>query len=326
MRTLSILAISACFTLVTWQHSPLCAQDETGPRQWKTADGSRTLTAEYISSRDGNVTIRRATDRKTFTIELSTLSEADREWVKTREAAKPKPPGLGDGASEEMEASDEFSKLLSGEWERTAGHGLEYRLFGERKMRRSKDGGYPLLVYLHGKNGDVMTPEQPWQANVFSNEENFDDRPCFIIAPQNPDQMGWKGEKAEGVVNIVKQLIENLPVDPKRIYLTGYSMGAYGTFHILADEPELFAAGVPVAGGGNPGTAATFKDVPVWVFHGAQDPTVKVEQSQKMVTALTAEGAEVKYTEYPDGDHGIIDKAYGEQELHEWLFEQRRGE
>ena len=323
MKTLVSRGIALAVILLT---APFVrAQDDSGPRSWTTADGSRTLTAEYVSSRDGKVTIRRATDRKTFTIELSTISKADREWVKAREAAEPKPLGLGGGASEEIEASDEFSKLLSGEWERTEGHGLKYRIYGERKMRRSKDGGYPLLVYLHGKNGDVMTAEQPWQANIFSSEDNYDDRPCFIIAPQNPDQMGWKDAKAEGVVNIVKQLIENLPIDPNRIYLTGYSMGGYGTFHILANEPELFAAGVPVAGGANPNTAASFKGVPVWVFHGAKDATVPVAQSQKIVEALKAEGAEVKYTEYPDGDHGIIDKAYADEEMHEWLFEQRRG-
>ena len=169
-----------------------------------------------------------------------------------------------------------------------------------------------------------MTEEVPWLARDFSSEGNYRERPCFIIAPQNPDQMGWSGEKADGVVAIVKELIEELPVDAKRVYLTGYSMGAFGTFKIIAMEPELFAAGVPVAGGGSLGTASTIKDVPFWVFHGAKDPTVNVSKSQDIVEALKSEGVEVKYTEYPDGDHGIAGEVFADEKMHEWLFEQSR--
>ena len=192
-------------------------------------------------------------------------------------------------------------------------------------MKRSKDAGYPLVVWLHGRGGDVMTPDSPGQARVFSSDENFRKRPCFVISPQNPDQLGWNGTKADGVVKIVEELLKNLPIDPDRVYLAGYSMGGYGTFHLLAQEPKLFAAGVPIAGGGSPRTASNFKKVPVWVFHGAKDPTVAVSQSQGMVEALKKERAEVKYTEYPDGDHGVVGEVLQTKELHEWLFEQSRG-
>ena len=67
------------------------------------------------------------------------------------------------------------------------------------------------------------------------------------------DQKGWNGSKADSVVKIVEEMMEKLPIDPKRIYLTGYSMGGYGTFHLLAQEPKLWAAAIPVAGGGNSG-------------------------------------------------------------------------
>lgn len=300
---------------------PILGQQDRGPREWTTVDGSRTLVAEYVSSRDGRVTIRRIQDRQVFTIDLATLSEADREWIKAREARMA--AGFGDDA-QEKEASKAFAKLLTGEWERAEGHGLKYRLYGDRRMRLSKDGGYPLLVYLHGRGGDVMTPATPGLVKVFAEKRHFRDRPAFLLAPQNPDQLGWNGEKAGGVIEIVRELIRELPVDEDRIYLTGYSMGAYGTFHLLAREPKLFAAGVPIAGGGNPGSAGEFKKVPLWVFHGAKDPTVVVSQSRGMVEALKKEGAEVKYTEYPEGDHGIAGRVYGEEELHEWLFDQRR--
>ncbi len=296
----------------------LCSFGEV--RTWTTAEGGKTIQAEFVKSSDGKVTIRRSKDRKTFTIVLATLSEADQEWVK----AKLVEIEDAEAAKNGKVATEDFAKLLTGDWERTEGHGLKYRIFGERKMKKSKDAGYPLVVWLHGRGGDVMTPDAPGQARDFASDENFRKRPCFIISPQNPDQMGWNGAKADGVVEIVEELLKNLPINEKRVYLAGYSMGGYGTFHILAQEPKLFAAGVPIAGGGNPGSASEMKKVPIWVFHGAKDPTVNVSQSQDMVEALKKARAEVKYTEYPDGDHGIVGEVLRTKELHEWLFAQAK--
>ncbi|MFM1558986.1 MAG: prolyl oligopeptidase family serine peptidase [Roseibacillus sp.] len=286
-------------------------------REWKTADGSKTLVAEYVRSGDGKVTILRKRDRKSFTIALDTLSEEDQVWVKKKEEEGP--------ASEEgegKEADAEFAKLITGDWERTEGHNLKYRIYGERKLRRSKGEGYPLVVYLHGMGGDVMSSPEPWSANSFTKASNYRKRPCFVIAPQNPDQKGWNGSKADSVIEIVEEMIKKLPVDPKRIYLTGYSMGGYGTFHLLAQEPKLFSAGIPVAGGGNPGAVRDYKKVALWVFHGAKDPVVPVSQSQAMVEALKKARSEVKYTEFPDADHGIAGNVYNDEKVHEWLFEQ----
>ena len=285
-------------------------------REWKTADGERSITAEYVQSRDGKVTIRRQRDRRTFTLDLLTLSEEDQAWVKTREEELT--------AGEGQEADEEFSKLLTGEWERNEGHDLKYRIFAERKLRRSKDAGYPLVVYLHGRGGDVMTPDEPWSARTFSQKDNYRKRECFIIAPQCPDENGWNGSKADNVVKIIEELLKKLPIDNKRIYLTGYSMGGFGTFHLLAQEPKLFAAGIPIAGGGNPSTAKTFKDVPVWVFHGAKDDVVTVDFSRRMVEALKDARAEPKYTEFPEGDHGVANQVYNDEAVHEWLFAQSR--
>ena len=284
------------------------------PREWKTADGSKTINAEFVSSKGADVTIRRASDQKIFTIALATLSEADRKWVADALAKE-------EEASAKSDKGSEFAKLLTGEWERTEGHGLPYRIYGARKLRGADEKGYPLVIYLHGRNGDVMTPEQPNEARTFSEEENYRKRSCIIIAPQCPkDGSSWDGKNAEAVLEIIEDLTKNLSIDKKRIYLTGYSMGGYGTFYLLNQEPKLFAAGVPIAGGGNPNTAGNFKNVPVWVFHGAKDEDVKVEQSKRMVEALQKEKAEVKYTEFPDEGHGISGKVYGDTAMHEWLF------
>lgn len=286
-------------------------------REWTRAADSKTLMAEFVRSSGDTISIRRSSDRRIMTVKLSLFSEADQEWVKAK-LAEPE-------EGEEMTATEDFAKMLSGEWERTEGHGLQYRLFGERKMKKSTTGGYPLVIWLHGRNGDVMQPDQPGQARVFSEKDNFRKRPCFIIAPQNPDQQGWRGDSADSVMKIIEKLTKNLPIDEKRIYLSGYSMGGYGTFQLLSQEPKLFAAGVPIAGGGNPGAAREMKKIPIWVFHGAKDPTVKVDQSQRMVEALKdAKSDVVKYTEYPDGDHGIAGRVLQDKELHEWLFGQRK--
>jgi predicted peptidase len=102
-------------------------------------------------------------------------------------------------------------------------------------------------------------------------------------------------------------------------------MGGFGTFDIVAREPRLFAAAVPVAGGGNPATAGEMQRVPFWVFHGDADTVVGVEQSRKMVEALRKTGGKVEYTEIPGGSHGIIGQVYQDEKLHEWLFGQARG-
>ncbi|WP_193214002.1 prolyl oligopeptidase family serine peptidase [Luteolibacter marinus] len=286
-------------------------------RTWKTADGSKAIDAEYVGSRDDKVTIRRVDNRKLFTIPLASLSEDDRKWVEATLAT----------AAEEAAKADKsspFAKLLTGEWERTEGHGLQYRIFGARKLRGADEEGYPLVIYLHGRGGDVMTPEQPGEARTFTDEAQYRKHPCIVIAPQCTEEGSWDGNNADAVIDIVGDLVKKLSIDKNRIYLTGYSMGGYGTFYLLGKEPKLFAAGIPVSGGGNPNTAEEFKKVPVWVFHGAKDPTVKPEQSQRMVEALEKARGNVKYTEFPDGDHGIAGRVYNDPEVHEWLFEQKR--
>jgi len=130
---------------------------------------------------------------------------------------------------------------------------------------------------------------------------------------------------ADGTQKIINTLVKNLPVDKERIYITGYSMGGFGTFDIVAREPKLFAAAVPVSGGGNPATAASMKRVPFWVFHGDADTVVNVEQSRKMVEALKKAGGKADYTEIPGAGHGIIGQVYQDQKLHEWMFDQTKG-
>jgi predicted peptidase len=291
-------------------------------RVWTAADGTSKTEAEFISARDGRVTFQKPGGQR-ITFAIDKLSEADQAWVKEKLAAEPTPGATGSTARTVAEKSNEYTKQITGKWERMEDAELKYRLFGERKLKGSKL--YPLVIYLHGKGGDVMTPLEPGQAMDFAKEQNYRKRPCFIIAPQCPAGEFWSSNNSANVIKVIEILVKNLPVDEKRIYITGYSMGGFGTFDIVAKEPKLFAAAVPVAGGGNPTTAGSMKRVPFWVFHGDADTVVNVEQSRKMVEGLKKAKGKVDYTEIPGGGHGIIGQVYQDEKLHEWMFEQSQG-
>lgn len=291
-------------------------------RVWTSADGTQKTEAEFVTARDGSVTFQKP-DGKRITFSLDKLSAEDQAWVKEKLASEPAPGAPGSHTRTGAEKSNEYTKQVTGKWERLEDAGLKYRLFGERKLKGSKL--YPLVIFLHGRGGDVMTPEVPGQARDFAKDANYKKRPCFIIAPQCPTNEFWSGNNSSAVIKVIETLIKNLPVDDKRIYVTGYSMGGYGTFDIVAKEPKLFAAAVPVAGGGNPSTAGGMKRVPFWIFHGDADTVVNVDQSRKMVEALKKAGGKVDYTEIPGGSHGIIGQVYQNEKLHEWMFEQTRG-
>jgi len=117
--------------------------------------------------------------------------------------------------------------------------------------------------------------------------------------------------------------MKEFKVDAKRQYLTGLSMGGYGTWSIAPTTPTRWAAIVPVCGAGNPADAEKIKDIPCWCFHGDEDKAVNVEGSRKMIAAIEKAGGKPKYTEYPKVGHNSWDMAYGTDELYKWLLEQK---
>jgi predicted peptidase len=125
-------------------------------------------------------------------------------------------------------------------------------------------------------------------------------------------------------LELIEALCEELPIDRGRIYITGLSVGGYGVWDALSRWPELFAAGVPVCGGGDEALAERIAKVPVWAFHGARDGVVKPARSRNMIEALKQAGASPKYTEYADVGHNSWVRAYRDPELFRWLFAQKR--
>ena len=123
---------------------------------------------------------------------------------------------------------------------------------------------------------------------------------------------------------LLDEIIEKYKVDQDRIYLTGLSMGGFGTWALAAHAPNRFAAIVPICGGGDPSRTKRIARIPAWVFHGGKDPTVPLEMSQKMVEALKKNGGDPKFTIFPDAGHDSWTQAYDTPELYEWLLQQKR--
>jgi predicted peptidase len=126
-------------------------------------------------------------------------------------------------------------------------------------------------------------------------------------------------------VAILDEVLKTEPIDPDRVYLTGLSMGGYGTWDLAERMPKRFAAAVPICGGGDDTKANRLVGLPLWAWHGDADPAVPVERSRQMIAAIKTAGGNAKFTELPGVGHDSWTKAYTDPEgAIPWLFEQRR--
>jgi predicted peptidase len=217
--------------------------------------------------------------------------------------------------------ADDFEKT---EYKSDSSRTLQYALLKPQKVEAGKK--YPLLLSLHGAGG---RGNKNWERNCFANKvlsggEMRSKYPCFILAPTVSKQGSWKSESMDDVLELVGKLLKKLPVDPDRVYVTGQSMGGYGTFEAMARKPELFAAGAPVCGGNQASNAKKMASIPIWVFHGEKDRVVPVARSREMVEAIKKAGGKPRYTELPGVRHNAWTPAYKNQELWKWMFSQKR--
>src|SRR5260370_18954568 len=194
---------------------------------------------------------------------------------------------------------------------------------------------YPLVVFLHG-SGESGTDNKrqvskhigvPQGGSVFTLPASQAKYPTFFVAPQAPlpGMAGWMGIPGQAVLKLIASLEQQFSIDASRLYLTGLSMGGYGTWALVEGNPKLSAAAVPMSGGGDTSKAGGIAQLPIWHFHGAIDPIVPVQQSRDMIAALMTTGGHPKYTEYPNGQHDIWDTAYTDPGLLPWLFAQHNG-
>ena len=128
------------------------------------------------------------------------------------------------------------------------------------------------------------------------------------------------------MIALLDDVIEKYKVDPDRVYLTGLSMGGFGTWQTAMEYPDRFAAIAPVCGGGNPFQLDTIKHIPVWVFHGEKDKNVPISMSAQMVGVLQLLKADVRFTRYPDAGHDAWTATYDNKALYDWFLQHKRGQ
>lgn len=221
---------------------------------------------------------------------------------------------------------------------------LPYRLYVPDDYDSKKD--YPLLLFLHGAGERGNDNKKHIEVNngiirriISSDNPEYD---CIIVAPQCAENSQWvdtdwsKGSYDQSKVamskylkathSLLNELQKNYSIDSRRLYITGISMGGYGTWDYITRYPDLFAAAIPICGAGDPTKAEAIKTMPIWAFHGDADGVVPVQGSRDMVEALEELDSPIRYTEYQGVGHDCWNNAYEEPELLSWLFDQVKPE
>ncbi len=178
---------------------------------------------------------------------------------------------------------------------------------------------WPLILFLHGygERGDDL--DKVKANGLTKNIEQGQDYPFIIVSPQCPDTTVWP-EQVSALDALLDEVIARHNVDTRRIYLTGLSMGGYGTWYLASRYPERFAAIAPICGGGSWWMPERLKNTPTWVFHGDADDVVPLIESELMVQWLREAGNEVTFTVYPDVDHDSWTATYNNPKLYEWFM------
>lgn len=220
---------------------------------------------------------------------------------------------------------------------------MPYRLYVPDNYDPNRS--YPLVLFLHGGGERGTDNEKHLLANdgaiVWAKPENQAKHPAFVLAPQaratpdggfgltrdsnnelNLDRVFQFSEDLGTAYEILQQVRSEYNIDSRRLYSTGLSQGGFGTFNLNIAYPDLFAAMVPIAAGGDPEKADRIVDKPMWVFHAADDTVIPVSYSRNIVAAIKANGGDPIYTEYPTGGHASWEPAYANQEMIDWMFKQ----
>ncbi|MCI0640327.1 MAG: prolyl oligopeptidase family serine peptidase, partial [Gemmataceae bacterium] len=173
------------------------------------------------------------------------------------------------------------------------------------------------VLFLHGLGDKIERLKRAGLPRQVEKKK----QPFVLVAPENPS----RGGRPTALNALLEDGAAKHKNDPARMYVTGLSMGGFGTWSLAAAYPDKFAAIIPICGGGNPANAKKIKDLPIWVFHGAKDTTVPPIRSETMVKALKEAGAEhVKFTLYPNAAHNSWTPTYSNPEVWDWLLKQKR--
>lgn len=223
-----------------------------------------------------------------------------------------------------LSAFSQDSRQMPGEFQAVKELSLQYLIqlpegYGESG---NASDSWPLIVFLHGAGERGSNLEQLKKHGPPKLIEAGRRFPAIVVSPQCPADSWWP---AEPVLELIDHLENTHRVDEERIYLTGLSMGGYGTWAFASRNPDRFAAIIPICGGGVPYQMRKLTSLPIWVFHGKKDTAVPFDESDRLVTALKQHGnQQVKFTVYPEAGHDSWTAAYETPELWDWLFAQKR--
>jgi predicted peptidase len=206
---------------------------------------------------------------------------------------------------------------------------LQYLLYLPEGKEDKKGEKIPVMLFLHGageRGSNIAKVTVHGPPKLIKQKKEF---PFIVVSPQCPEGEIWKPDL---LLQLIKEVIKKHNGDPERIYLTGLSMGGYGSWTLGLTHPEKFAAIAPICGGGNtidillprPDKANALKTLPVWAFHGGKDDIVKLFESERMVETLKRSGNQAKLTIYPDAGHDSWTEAYNNPELYDWFLKQKR--
>ncbi len=197
---------------------------------------------------------------------------------------------------------------------------MKYLLYMPKEYGKEAGKKWPLMMFLHGsgESGDNLDKVKfHGPPKLVAAGKEF---PFILVSPQSPGG-GWNTETLGALLD---DLIKRYSVDEDRVYLTGLSMGGYGTWDLAMAYPDRFAAIAPICGGGTTWKSRRIKHIPTWIFHGAKDPTVPVRNGQEMYDAMKAAGADVKLTIYPEAGHDSWTETYNNPDLYTWFLEHKR--
>lgn len=199
---------------------------------------------------------------------------------------------------------------------------MPYRILLPEKYDPSKK--YPLLIFLHGigERGTDNKKQLTWGSSLYQADSIREKYPAFVIFPQCPTTHKWvDNEMTETLKGLLDEVAEDYRIDNNRLYVGGLSMGAYGTYAMVAQYPGLFTAAVAISGDGDSNKASGMAKTRWRIFAGGKDHVVSSDLSEKMAAALKKSGASVSLTVYPGADHpGSWIKAFAEPDFCSWLF------
>ena len=202
---------------------------------------------------------------------------------------------------------------------------LDYLLYLPDEYPES-NRDWPLILFLHGageRGNDLEKLKVHGPPKLIAGQNK--EFPFVIVSPQCPAGDWWSSDiQIAGLDALLSELMSRYRIDRDRVYVTGLSMGGFGTWRLAVEYPDRFAAIAPICGKGNPQKAARISQLPIWVFHGAKDNVVPIKHSEEMVDALKKSGSDVKFTVYPDAGHDSWTTTYNNPELYDWFLKHER--